>query len=266
MLQGLRVDPGRPAQLAVRDPGDRLGVEKAEGAARLQELVERLGVFQERLYAEHRRAVLLVLQGMDASGKDGTIRRVFTGVNPLGCHIVSFKAPSDLEAEHDFLWRIHAEMPRRGYLGAFNRSHYEDIVTASVIGVIDPARRARRIRHVREFERALHDEGTTILKVFLHLSKQEQRTRLQARLDDPAKRWKFRPEDLETRRRWDEYMERYDEAITATSTRWAPWYVVPADKKWVSALAVGQLLMDTLEGLDPQVPQPEIDLRTAVID
>ena len=212
------------------------------------------------------RSVLLVLQGMDTSGKDGTIRRVFTGLNPSGVHVVSFKAPTTTEHEHDYLWRIHAELPRRGTIGAFNRSHYEDIVTVEVLGLITAAERKRRIRHVREFERMLAEEGTTVLKVFLHLSKDEQRKRLEARLADPAKRWKFRLDDLENRGRWDDYMRRYDAAITATSTHVAPWYVVPADHKWASGLAVAELLATTLEAMNPQVPAPVIDLEGVVIE
>jgi PPK2 family polyphosphate:nucleotide phosphotransferase len=266
VLDTFVVPPGQPAELDRRDPGARYGESKVLATARLTELIARLQVLQNRLWAEKQRSVLLVLQGMDASGKDGTIRRVFTGLNPQGCRVVSFRPPNEVEREHDFLWRIHRSIPRDGEIGIFNRSHYEDIVTAAVIGVIDDDRARRRARDVRKFERILDDEGTAIVKVFLHLSKDEQRRRLRARLADPEKRWKFRPDDLEARERWDEYMARYDEAITATSTPWAPWYVVPADHKWVSGLAVAELLVQTLERLDPQPPPQAPDLDGLVVE
>ena len=198
----------------------------------------------DRLWAEARRSVVLVLQGMDASGKDGTIRRVLTGLNPQGCAVVNFKAPTTVDLAHDYLWRIHAATPARGILGVWNRSHYEDVVTARIIGAIDDDQCRRRFRHIREFERMLPDEGITMVKVFLHISKDEQRARLQARIDDPEKNWKFRRSDLDTRAQWDEYQERYEAAISATSTSWAPWYVVPADHKWVRDVAVATLLVD----------------------
>jgi PPK2 family polyphosphate:nucleotide phosphotransferase len=266
VLQRLRVEPGRSADLEHRDPGDRLGLDKEQARTETQDFVARAAALQERLFAEERRAVLLVLQGMDTSGKDGTIRRVFTGLNPAGVRVVSFKAPTLTELQHDYLWRIHAELPARGTIGAFNRSHYEDIVTVEVLGLITAAQRKRRIRQVREFERTLVEEGTTILKVFFHLSKDEQRKRLEARLADPAKRWKFRLDDLENRARWDDYVRGYEAAITATSTRAAPWYVVPADHKWASGRAVAELLATTLERMNPQVPPPAIDLEGVVVE
>jgi PPK2 family polyphosphate:nucleotide phosphotransferase len=206
------------------------------------------------------RAVLLVLQGLDASGKDGTIRRVFTGLNPQGTRVVSWKAPTRIEADHDFLWRIHRALPPRGDIGIFNRSHYEDVTTTQVLGLIDDAERERRYEHINAFERMLHDEGTTLVKVFLHVGKAEQRERLQARLDDPEKRWKFRRDDLDTRAHWDAYQRLYGEAISATSTRWAPWYVVPADHKWAASLAVASVLVHVLEVMDPKIPEPVDDL------
>jgi PPK2 family polyphosphate:nucleotide phosphotransferase len=262
----LCVRHGQSAQLARRDSGDRLGLQKAESRAHLDELTARLDDLQRRLWAEHARSVLLILQGLDTAGKDGTIRRVFTGLNPQGCRVVSFKAPSDLEKDHDYLWRIHHMLPSRGEIGIFNRSHYEDVVTARAIDVIDDDERKRRHRQIRDFERALSDEGTTLVKVFLHLGKEEQRRRLETRLADPAKRWKFRPEDLETRAKWDEYVQLYEETISDTSTVWAPWYVVPADRKWVSAVVVAGLLVDTLEAMNPAPPPPSHDLDGVVVD
>lgn len=260
MAHELRVEPGENAHLAKRASDERFDLDKEAAEARLADVVERLRVLHDLLWSENARSVLLVLQGMDASGKDGTIKRVFTGLNPQGCRVVSYKAPAGTELEHDYLWRVHANMPRRGEIGIFNRSHYEDIVTTRVLGIIDDAERDRRYHHVREFERMLVDEGTSIIKVFLHLGKDEQRERLQKRLQQPEKRWKFNVEDLETRERWDEYQERYNDAITETSTKWAPWYVVPADHKWVSGLKVAELLAQTLAKLDPKPPPaPDLD-------
>jgi PPK2 family polyphosphate:nucleotide phosphotransferase len=219
-----------------------------------------------RLWAEARRSVVLVLQGLDASGKDGTIRRVLTGLNPQGCMVVNFKEPTTLDVAHDYLWRIHANTPARGILGVWNRSHYEDVVTALLIGAIDERQCRRRLRQIRAFERMLTDEGIRVVKVFLHISKDEQRARLQARIDDPAKNWKFRRSDLETRAHWDEYQAQYEEAITATSTGWSPWYVVPADHKWVRDVAVATLLVDVFQALDPQIPEPEAGLEGLVVE
>jgi PPK2 family polyphosphate:nucleotide phosphotransferase len=257
LIDELRVEPGRPAALTKRDPRATFGLDKATGNARRVELVERINFLQQRLYAEGKRSLLLVLQGLDASGKDGVIRRVFTGVNPQACRIVSFRAPTSTELAHDFLWRIHAALPERGFIGVFNRSHYEDIVTVRILGLVPQKVWKRRPRDVNAFERTLVDEGTTIVKVFLNVSKEEQAERLRERLEDPEKRWKFRKSDLETRQRWDEYVAAYEEAITATSMRWAPWHVVPADRNWVKSLAVATLLVDALERMDPQLPEPE---------
>jgi PPK2 family polyphosphate:nucleotide phosphotransferase len=257
LIEELRVQPGQSAGLTTRDTRETFGLDKATAKARRKELVERLSVLQQRLYAEGERSLLLVLQGLDASGKDGVIRRVSTGLNPMGCRAVSFKAPTSTELAHDFLWRIHATLPERGQIGIFNRSHYEDIVTVRMLGLVPENVWKRRPRDVNAFERTLVDEGTTIVKVFLNVSKEEQAQRLQERLDDPEKRWKFRTSDLETRKQFDQYVAAYDEAITATSKSWAPWHVVPADRNWVKSLAVATLLVDALERMDPKLPDPE---------
>jgi PPK2 family polyphosphate:nucleotide phosphotransferase len=256
-VSGLRVLPGNAAGLAVRDPGSRLDlVDKVHGAQELAALTEQIARLQNRLWAEEQRALLVVLQGMDAAGKDGTIRRVFSGVNPQGCRVTSFKAPSHTELAHDYLWRVHLNCPRRGEIGIWNRSHYEDVVTVSVRGLITKAQRKRRIRHVRAFETLLQDEGTEIVKVFLHISRDEQRDRLRARLDDPEKRWKFDLADLEAREQWHDYQAAYEEALSETSTDQAPWYVVPGDHKWVRDVAVARLLAATLRRMDPRFPPP----------
>ena len=262
-----RVKPGKLADLARRDPGERLGYSgKQAGRAALQPLLVQLNELHDRLWAEATRSVLLVLQGMDASGKDGAIRHVLTSVNPQGLRVVSFRAPEDGELAHDYLWRVHGECPARGHIGAFNRSHFEDVVAAMLTGAVDQARCELRYRHLREFERMLVDEGTTVVKVFLHLSRDEQRERLQARLDDPNKRWKFKPSDLDARRRWDDYQAAYERAITETSTDWAPWYVVPADHKWARDIAVATILIETVRALDPQFPPAEPEASDVVIE
>ena len=267
IIEDLLVKPGDAAQLSQRSSGSRLGVtDKADSRARVTELQSRLDVLHNHLWAEAKRSVVLVLQGMDAAGKDGTIRRVITGLNPQGCTVTNFKVPTDVALAHDYLWRVHNSMPVRGILGVFNRSHYEDVVAARINGVVDEQQCEQRYRHIREFERMLLDEGTTMVKVFLHISKEEQRARLQERIDDPEKNWKFRRSDLEVRARWDEYQQCYEEAITATSTDWAPWYVVPADHKWVRDVAVAEALVDVFGRLDPEIPDPEPGLEGMIVE
>jgi PPK2 family polyphosphate:nucleotide phosphotransferase len=262
LLAELRVPPGRSAELAKRDPGSRFGLgDKQAGEARLAELTAELSLLSNRLWAEGRRSLLLVLQGLDAAGKDSTISHVFTGVNPQSCRVHSFKEPAGVEVAHDYLWRVHAACPQRGEVGIFNRSHYEDVVTVRVRELESERVSKRRPRHIREFERMLVDEGITLVKVFLNVSRDEQRKRLEERLENPEKAWKFRREDLEDRARFDDYMAAYDEALTETSTDWAPWYVVPADRKWIRNLLVGELLVASLRAIDPQLPPIEPELE-----
>jgi PPK2 family polyphosphate:nucleotide phosphotransferase len=206
------------------------------------------------LWAEGRRSLLLVLQGLDASGKDGTINHVLTGLNPQGCRVHSFKEPAGAELRHDYLWRIHAACPEHGEIGVFNRSHYEDVVTVRVRELAPEHVWKRRPAQIREFERTLTDEGTMLVKIFLNVSREEQGKRLQERLENPEKAWKFSREDLDDRARFDDYITAYDEVLTETSTDWAPWYVVPADRNWVRNLAVAELLVAALRDLDPQLP------------
>jgi PPK2 family polyphosphate:nucleotide phosphotransferase len=253
-LDRLRVPSGERPRLAERDPRDDLGLDKDTAKRRTKELRDRIDELQYLLYAEGTRAVLLVLHGLDASGKDGVIRSVFDGVNPQGVRVESFKAPAGTELQHDYLWRIHAVLPRRGTIGVFNRSHYEDIVTVRALALAPAGVWRRRAEHVRELERMLVDEGTAIVKVYLHVSREEQRTRLQERIDDPRKRWKLHAEDLAVNERYDEYVAAYEEAITETSTEWAPWHVVPADRNWVKAYATAALVCEALERLDPKLP------------
>jgi PPK2 family polyphosphate:nucleotide phosphotransferase len=255
LIRSLRVAPGKPAGLAERDPDSRLGLGSKEASIeRMAGLISRIAVLHERLAAEGTRSVLLVLQGLDAAGKDGTVRHVLTGVNPQACRVVSFKQPTLPELAHDYLWRVHALCPARGELGIFNRSHYEDLVTVRVRELVPEHVWKRRPAQVREFERALSEEGTAIVKVFLHVSAEEQRERLEERLANPEKAWKFNREDLVDRARRNDYLEAYEEVITENSTDWAPWHVVPADHNWVRNLAVAELLAHTLHELDPQLP------------
>ena len=267
MYEELIVEPGSAPGLAGRPTRDPSGVEddKDRGKGALlpacREEVRRL---QRRLYAEERRAVLLVLQGTDTSGKDGTIRHVLGGVTPSGTRVVAFQAPSATERAHDFLWRIHAACPQRGQIGVFNRSHYEDVMAARVRGIVDASTCESRYRNINEFERMLVDEGTTVVKCFLHLSRDEQRERLQARLDNPEKRWKFQPGDLEDRALWDDYQVAYEQALMATSTSWAPWHVVPADRKWQRNLVVAQILVATMTDMDLRFP-PSVEQTDGVV-
>jgi PPK2 family polyphosphate:nucleotide phosphotransferase len=260
MVERLIVTPGEAANLAGRDPADTLGLPgKAEARSELKTLHQELADYQRRLWAEGTRSLLLILQGLDASGKDGAIRKVFTGLNPQGCRVVSFGVPTEPELAHDYLWRIHQSCPARGEIGIFNRSHYEDVVTVGVMELAPEEVWRPRIAHNREFEQMLTAEGTTVVKCFLNVSKEEQKQRFEARLADPTKRWKFNPRDLETRKRWDRFVDAYEEALTATSTDAASWYVIPADRKWVRNIAIATLLVETLRRLDPQFPKPQFD-------
>ena len=235
---------------------------KASALAALPALHAELFELQERLYAERARSVLLVLQGMDTSGKDGTITHVIGGLNPQGARIVAFKAPTAEEKRHDFLWRVRRALPAPGQVGIFNRSHYEDVLIARVHALVGPEVWGARYDEIDAFERGLGETGTTFVKVCLHISRDEQRSRLLARLDDPTKRWKFDPGDLAERKRWNEYREAYDDAIRRCSTPEAPWYVVPADRKWYRNWAVTNLMVETLREMAPQYPQPTFDIAT----
>jgi PPK2 family polyphosphate:nucleotide phosphotransferase len=219
-------------------------------------LVDRIGELQELLYAEHNHKVLIILQGMDTSGKDGTIRKVLREVSPQGVRVVSFKKPTDVELDHDYLWRVHAHAPARGELVVFNRSHYEDVLVVRVHSLVPETVWKKRYEQINAFERMLVDEGTTILKFFLHISREEQRERLQARLDDPTKRWKFQHGDLAERELWDVYMRAYEDVIEKTSTKWAPWQIVPADRKSMRDLIVSSAVVETLEKLKMKFPDP----------
>ena len=239
--------------------------DKAATVGIFAELNAQLVELQQALYAEHKHKVLVVLQAMDTGGKDGVIRKVFSGVNPLGIHVASFKAPTPAELDHDYLWRVHKRVPAKGELVVFNRSHYEDVLITRVEGWIDDRTAKRRFRQINDFEAMLVEEGTIILKFFLHISKDEQKQRLQERLDDDAKNWKFNPGDLVAREKWADYQRVYEEAINATSSPHAPWYIVPADRNWVRDLYVCSVLVSTLSGLKMQYPAAPAGLEKMVI-
>jgi PPK2 family polyphosphate:nucleotide phosphotransferase len=260
-MERYRVPPETQVSLAEHDPGERLTFDgkKALGQEYLEELTLRLRGLQELLYAEGKHRLLVVLQAIDTGGKDGVIRHVFRSVNPQGVKVASFKAPTRAELARDYLWRIHAEVPARGEIRIFNRSHYEDVLAVRVRELAPPEVWERRYGHLNDFERMLADEGVTILKFFLHISKEEQRERLQSRLDDPGKRWKFDPGDLEDRKLWDEYHEAFEAMLSRTSTPWAPWYVVPANSKWYRNLVVARVLVEALEGLEMRFPEAGVD-------
>jgi PPK2 family polyphosphate:nucleotide phosphotransferase len=262
-----RVAPGARVDLGALDPRDKSIFDggKKEGREETGRLNARLEELQELLYAEGRHKVLVVLQAMDAGGKDGTIRHVFDGVNPQGVKVAPFKVPTPEELAHDFLWRVHKRVPGRGEIVIFNRSHYEDVLVVRVKGLVPPEVWGGRYELINDFERLLARTGTTILKFFLHISPEEQRERFQARLDEPHKRWKFRRGDLADRRLWPAFMAAYEAAIERTSTEHAPWYVVPADRKWYRNLVISRVLVETLEGLGMAYPVPEEDLEGVVI-
>jgi len=263
-----RVAEGVPFALGLVDPGEKSAYSELTKKTSIKVLTSQrrqLAELQRLLWADGGRSLLLVLQAMDTGGKDGTIRKVFTGVNPQGVDVRGFGVPSDLELDHDYLWRVHLQTPRKGRIGIFNRSHYEDVLVVRVNGLVPEDRWRPRYAHIRAFERMLTDEGTVIVKVMLHISKEEQAERLQARLDDPSKNYKFNPSDLESRRRWDEYMAAYEEAINETSTQNAPWFVVPSNRKWYRNLVVSQILIDTLDGLDLAYPDQKHDLSNVTI-
>lgn len=250
----LRVAPGSRVRLGERSTDETFGLDKATAGELLERSVARLRDLQDRLWADGRRRVLVILQGMDTSGKGGTIEHVMGAFVPQGVPVTSFKVPTSTELARDYLWRVHQRVPADGEIAIFDRSHYEDVLVVRVHGLVPEERWRPRYDHINAFERMLADEGTTILKFFLHISPEEQRERLQARLDDPRKRWKFRLGDLDERSRWDDYRAAYEDAIERCSTDWAPWYVVPADRKWVRNLVVSEILADTLDALDPQYP------------
>jgi len=253
-----RVPPDTKVKLSNWDADDRdiVGKEKFDARDRLDEYRARLETLQELLYAEGKHKILIVLQAMDTAGKDSTIRHVFQGVDPLGVRVVGFKAPTAFELAHDYLWRVHSHVPGAGEIAIFNRSHYEDVLITRVNGWIDAAECKRRYRQINDFEKMLAETGTTILKFYLHISRDEQKKRLEERRDTPDKQWKFHPGDLAVRAQWDDYMAAYEAALSATSTAHAPWHVIPANSKLARNLRVSSLLIEALENLKMRYPDP----------
>jgi PPK2 family polyphosphate:nucleotide phosphotransferase len=253
--------PGKKIKLDKWDPEDTLGWDKNHKMkASLAKTIEKLDELQYLLYAEHKRALLIVLQGLDAAGKDGTIRHVMAGVNPQGCRVTSFKKPTSEELSHDFLWRIHKAVPPVGDIGIFNRSHYEDVLIARVHNLVPKEVWSRRYDEINEFERTLEENNVKILKFFLHISKDEQKRRFQQRIDDKDRRWKISEADFAERKYWDDYTKAYEAALTNCSTEHAPWYVIPSNKKWFRNLAVSHIAVETLEELHMKFPAPTVDV------
>lgn len=261
LRQLLRVMPGSNVDLDAWDPGDTHGHDKETADEQLAEGVQRLAALQDRLWAEAEHPVLVILQGIDAAGKDGTIGHVMGAFNPQGVLVSPFKVPTPNELAHDYLWRVHQRAPGKGEIGIFNRSHYEDVLVVRVHDIVPKEVWSRRFDQINDFERILAAEGTTILKFFLWISKDEQAERFQARIDDPNKRWKFRRADLEEREHWDAYQEAFEDVLSRCSTDWAPWYVIPSDKKWFRNVAVAEILGDTMDDLDPRYPDGEPDIE-----
>jgi PPK2 family polyphosphate:nucleotide phosphotransferase len=260
-MKQYRVKPASRLSLKDHDPDDtgdykKSDEGKAAARAETENHISRVSRLQERLYGNSSRALLIVLQGMDTSGKDGTIKNVMSGVNPQGCKVVAFKTPSTQELAHDFLWRVHREVPAKGFIGIFNRSHYEDVLITRVHGWVSKAVVQRRYNQIKEFEEMLTENGTSILKFFLHISKDEQKERLEERIHDPEKRWKWNSGDLEERELWDDYMQAFEDVMSATSTEAAPWYIVPSNRKWYRNLVVADRIAQALEAMKLKTPPP----------
>lgn len=257
-----RVPAGSQIRLSDWDPADNSEAPagKKDTKLKLNSLNDTLEELQELFYAENKHKLLIVLQGMDTSGKDGTIRHVFDGVNPQGVKVSSFKVPTAKELAHDYLWRIHPHVPGKGEIVIFNRSHYEDVLVVRVHSLVSETVWSKRYEHINAFEKLLADEGTHILKFFLHISKDEQKERLQARLDDPLKHWKFSTGDLKERKLWSQYIAAYEDVLSKTNTPWAPWYIIPADRKWYRNYVIANVIINTLSSLNMAYPAPEENL------
>jgi PPK2 family polyphosphate:nucleotide phosphotransferase len=262
----VKVKPHQKIKLAEVDPEDTGGLKKDEAKELLVQNIERMAELQNVLYAEGKHALLIVLQAMDAGGKDGTIRSIMSGVNPQGVVVTSFKAPTPEELAHDFLWRIHQAAPPHGMIGIFNRSHYEDVLIVRVKNLVPKKVWQARYDHINNFEQLLVDNGVTILKFYLHISKEEQKKRLQARLVEADKRWKFNPGDLGERARWDDYMQAFEDVFEKCSSKAVPWYIVPANKKWYRNVVISETIVKTLESLNMKYPEPAEGLEQIVIE
>lgn len=268
-MEHYRISPGSHIDLSTIDAGAKdvhRDLKKDSSQPVLARMNRELADLQRLLWSDGRQSLLVVLQAMDTGGKDGTIRKVFSGVNPQGVDVYGFGVPGPHEADHDYLWRVHLRTPARGRIGVFNRSHYEDVLVVRVNELVPERVWSKRYDHIRNFENMLSDEGTTIVKIMLHISKEEQKERLRARLDDPSKNYKFNPSDLSSRHRWDDYMVAYEDAISQTSTEAAPWYVVPSDRKWYRNLVISQILIDTIKDMDLAYPVADFDPSTILFE
>ncbi|MBN2442841.1 MAG: polyphosphate kinase 2 family protein [Spirochaetales bacterium] len=261
-IKDFRVKEGDSVRLDKIDTEYKGKMDKDEGKERFREQTEKLQELQEVLYAESKQSLLIVFQAMDAGGKDSTIRNVLGPLNPAGCKVTSFKAPTSHELAHDFLWRIHAQTPSKGYIGVFNRSHYEDVLIVKVKKFAPEKTIERRYDHINNIERLLHDEGTRIVKFYLHISKNYQKERFERRLSRPDKYWKFNPADLKERERWDDYMKAFETALSRCSTKQAPWYIIPAETRWFRDLLVAEIVIETLKDMDLHYPEPDFDPGT----
>jgi PPK2 family polyphosphate:nucleotide phosphotransferase len=251
--------PGKKIRLSKIAPGDTAGLTKEKALARVEKLREKLLRWQEVFYAEHQRSLLIIFQAMDTGGKDGSVKNLCAGLDPAGLHITSFKAPTVEELDHDFLWRIHRAAPGKGMIGIWNRSHYEDVLVARVHKLVEKKVWKARYEQINRFEKNLHESGTTILKFMLHISKDEQKQRLEARLEDPEKRWKFNPADIKERALWDDYQQAYEDAINCCTTDYAPWHIVPADHKWARNVAIIDMVVRALKKMKPHFPRLTFD-------
>ncbi len=260
-MEELRIASGKNVSLKEIDPNETGKWKKEDGLAELEGLRAELSALQEILYAEHKHKILIVFQAMDTGGKDGTIRSIFGGVNPQGVNVVSFKVPTQVEADHDYLWRVHANTPGRGQMTVFNRSHYEDVLVVRVHKLVEKEVWKKRFDQIKEFERTLAEEGTTIMKFYLHINQEEQKERLLERIDVVEKRWKFNPGDLEERKLWGDYMEAYEDVLSKTSTEWAPWYVIPANRNWYRNLCVARIIVKQLKDLKMEYPAVVPDIE-----
>ncbi|MEY3619471.1 MAG: hypothetical protein RL726_2169 [Actinomycetota bacterium] len=265
MLKKFMVPASKPVDLGARSTDETLGWDKDSAKGELAKVIGQMAFLQHRLMAEANQSLLIILQGRDASGKDGLVRHVMTGMNPAGVRVVSFKVPAGAEKQHDYLWRCHAAVPARGEVGVWNRSHYEDILVPRVKNLVPEETWRARYRHVRDFEQLLVDEGTTILKFYLHVSHEVQRQRLQKRIDNPESSWKHDPSDLTDREIWPLYQDAYEDVLRETSRPHAPWYVIPADVKWVRDLAVAKIVLDALQRMDPRLPLPKDHLKGVTV-
>ena len=266
-MNSFRLKSGHKIHIQELDPSSHAGFDDKEAVlAAAERLISQLENLQEVLYAEHKHKVLVVLQAMDTGGKDGTIRKVFEGVNPQGVRVASFKTPTLFELDHDYLWRIHQQVPGKGELVIFNRSHYEDVLVVRVHKLVPPDVWEARYEQINNFEKMLSEEGTLILKFFLNISRDEQKQRLRDRLQDKNKLWKYNPGDLQERALWDDYMQAYEDMLNTTTTDYAPWIVVPADHKWYRDWVVADSIVEALKGLGMDYPEPAFDVAAAIRD